>query len=155
MISLLVLTPYLYHMPNMILSSIVVVAALSLAEWGEIYLLWQTNKKDWALCMIVLNIVLWYNTETGIYVGFGLCAFEVLVRATHPQIITVDPKLVVIHLPGSATTAGLLDDEKTNVESIKDVYRGLPDDVFVCRLEGQVSFLSLSLSLAHTHTHTH
>eukprot|EP00292_Cryptomonas_paramecium_P003604 CAMPEP_0113726162 /NCGR_PEP_ID=MMETSP0038_2-20120614/40239_1 /TAXON_ID=2898 /ORGANISM="Cryptomonas paramecium" /LENGTH=597 /DNA_ID=CAMNT_0000656659 /DNA_START=40 /DNA_END=1828 /DNA_ORIENTATION=+ /assembly_acc=CAM_ASM_000170 len=56
MICLLVLTPYLYHMPKCVLASIVVVAALALVEWPEFLYLWRTNKFEFLVMLTCFTI---------------------------------------------------------------------------------------------------
>ena len=139
MVCLLVLTPYLYNMPKVILASIVIVAALSLTEWPEVVFLWKTNKKDWALCMIVLNVVLWNSLETGIYVGFALCGLEVLVRSTFPKVVHVDDSKVVIYLPGSTGTAS----EAIELAPVFEPYgEEIGLDTLICKVDGQMIFAS-------------
>ena len=78
MVCLLVLTPYLYDMPQNVLAAIVIVAALGIVEVDEFPFLLRTNKFEFLVIVLTALLVLFYSLEMGIYVSVSLCAFVVL-----------------------------------------------------------------------------
>mmetsp|Transcript_76481 Transcript_76481/g.205982 ORF Transcript_76481/g.205982 Transcript_76481/m.205982 type:complete len:779 (+) Transcript_76481:128-2464(+) len=137
MICLLVLTPYLYHMPKCVLASIVVVAALALVEWPEFLYLWRTNKFEFLVMLTCFTITVFYSMEYGIYVSVGLCGFLVLFNATKPKVTMLAGHRMFIYLPGSGTITPTTEQAQETADKVK-----VPDDsaTFFCHVEGNLMY---------------
>ena len=85
MVCLLVLTPYLYDMPQNVLAAIVIVAALSLVEIPEFIYLFRTNKFEFLVIMLTALLVLFSSLQNGIYASVSLCGFVVLFQVRTPR----------------------------------------------------------------------
>jgi anti-anti-sigma factor len=134
MICLLVLTPYLYHMPKMILASIVIVAALSLVEFPEFVYLFRTNKFEFVIIMLTFLLVLFYSLEMGIYVAVGVCGFVVLFQATQPKVTMIGDNRIFIYLPGSTS---LIQQKETDAKAVTEYMDAETDEnLLLCHIEG-------------------
>jgi MFS superfamily sulfate permease-like transporter len=134
MICLLVLTPYLYYMPKVILASIVVVAALSLVEWPEFVYLFRTNKFEFLIIVLTFLLTAFVSLEVGIYASVGVCGFVVLFQATQPKVTMLGESRMFIYLPGSTSLMQGETDAKAVMEQLD---AGPTDDgVLFCHVEG-------------------
>jgi SulP family sulfate permease len=92
----LFLTPLLFFLPKAALAAIIIVAVLSLADFGAIKRTWDYSGSDFA-AMIGTILVTWVDgVETGLLVGVGLSVFLHLYATSRPHVA------VVGQIPGTA-----------------------------------------------------
>lgn len=87
-ITLLFLTPYLYHLPIVVLAAIIIVAVSDLIKIQPIIKAWKTERHDgWVgLATFVLTLVLAPNVEAGILFGIIASLVLFIVRTMRPKI---------------------------------------------------------------------
>eukprot|EP00292_Cryptomonas_paramecium_P033713 CAMPEP_0113704568 /NCGR_PEP_ID=MMETSP0038_2-20120614/26596_1 /TAXON_ID=2898 /ORGANISM="Cryptomonas paramecium" /LENGTH=709 /DNA_ID=CAMNT_0000629373 /DNA_START=591 /DNA_END=2720 /DNA_ORIENTATION=- /assembly_acc=CAM_ASM_000170 len=137
LICLLVLTPYLYHMPKCVLAAIVVVAALALVEWEEFIYLWRTNKFEFLIMLLTFLLAAFYTLEYGIYVSVALCGFMVLFQATQPKVTMLASNRMFIYLPGATSIIS----QETDVKKVLgDLKTPEDSDAFFCHVEGSLIY---------------
>ncbi len=85
----LLLTPALYHLPQATLSATIIVAVLSLVDFGVLKRTWVYSKPDFAAVAATLLVTLGAGVETGLLVGVGLSLALHLFRTSRPHIATV------------------------------------------------------------------
>ncbi len=85
----LLLTPALYHLPQATLSATIVVAVLSLVDFGIFKRTWAYSKPDFSAAVATLLATLALGVETGLVVGVGVSLALYLFRTSRPHIATV------------------------------------------------------------------
>jgi SulP family sulfate permease len=85
----LLLTPALYYLPQATLSATIVVAVLSLVDFGILKRTWAYSKPDFAAVAATLVATLTLGVETGLVVGVGVSLALYLLRTSRPHIATV------------------------------------------------------------------
>ena len=85
----LLLTPALYHLPQATLSATIVVAVLSLVDFGVLRRTWAYSKADFTAVAATLLATLSAGVETGLVVGVGVSLALYLFRTSRPHIATV------------------------------------------------------------------
>ncbi|MBN9407569.1 MAG: sulfate permease [Burkholderiales bacterium] len=85
----LLLTPALHHLPQATLAATIIVAVLSLADFGILRRTWAYSKPDFAAVAATLLATLGLGVETGLLVGVGVSLALYLWRTSRPHIATV------------------------------------------------------------------
>lgn len=85
----LLLTPALYYLPQATLSATIIVAVLSLVDFGILKRTWVYSKPDFAAVVATLLATLALGVETGLVVGVGVSLALYLLRTSRPHIAMV------------------------------------------------------------------
>lgn len=85
----LLLTPALYFLPLATLAATIIVAVLSLVDFGILRRTWAYSKPDFAAVAATLLATLVEGVETGLIVGVGVSLVLYLFRTSRPHIATV------------------------------------------------------------------
>ncbi|GJM12994.1 MAG: sodium-independent anion transporter [Pseudohongiella sp.] len=85
----LLLTPYLYHLPNAALAGTIIVAVLSLIDFSIIRKTWRFSKGDCASVMATLLLTLGFGVEVGVSSGVLISICLHLYRTARPHIAEV------------------------------------------------------------------
>jgi len=90
-LTLLFLTPLLYHLPQATLASVIIMAVVNLVKVGPIIHAWKVQKSDAVISVIVFVLTLYLapHLETGLFVGVGLSIFIFLLRSMRPIFVEV------------------------------------------------------------------
>lgn len=89
LLATLLLTPALHHLPQATLAATIIVAVLSLADFGILRRTWAYSKPDFAAVSATLLATLGLGVETGLLVGVGVSLSLYLWRTSRPHIATV------------------------------------------------------------------
>lgn len=89
LLATLLLTPALYFLPQATLAATIVVAVLSLVDFGILKRTWAYSKPDFAAVSATLLATLLLGVETGLVAGVGLSLVLHLWRTSRPHIATV------------------------------------------------------------------
>jgi len=89
LLATLVLTPALYYLPQATLAATIVVAVLSLVDFGILRRTWNYSRPDFAAVAATLLATLGLGVETGLVVGVGVSLALYLYRTSRPHIATV------------------------------------------------------------------
>jgi SulP family sulfate permease len=113
LLTLLFLTPALYHLPQAVLAAIIVLAVLGLIDFPAIRHAWQANRHDGlsAVVTFVATLAFAPHLDVGILVGAGLAILLFLYRTMSPRVTvryhaaaaqddTADQGVVTIHFDG-------------------------------------------------------
>lgn len=84
-LTLLLLTPLFYHLPNSTLAAIVMVAVFGLIDLKELRYLWRVDRKDFALMLFTFLATLGLGIEQGILVGVAASLLLVLHQSSDPH----------------------------------------------------------------------
>jgi SulP family sulfate permease len=129
MITLLFLTPLLYHLPKATLAAVVIMAVFGLINFGIIKHIYRTNKHDGIASFItfVATIGLAPHLDQGIIIGAGLSIVLYLYR-------TMKPRVAIL----GRYKDGTLRDVEVN--------KGLPTDenIIALRFDGSLYFANVS-----------
>ena len=85
----LLLTPALYYLPQATLSATIIVAVLSLVDFGILRRTWTYSKPDFTAVAATLLATLTLGVEAGLVVGVGVSLALYLFRTSRPHIATV------------------------------------------------------------------
>jgi sulfate permease, SulP family len=85
----LLLTPALYFLPQATLSATIIVAVLSLVDFGILNRTWNYSKPDFAAVAATLLATLTIGVETGLVVGVGVSLALYLFRTSRPHMAIV------------------------------------------------------------------
>ena len=87
-ITLLLLTPTLYHLPQAVLSVIIIMAVASLIHFSSIKRAWQASRNDGIVAMtaFVLTLVFAPHLDQGVLAGAGLALVLYLYRTMQPRV---------------------------------------------------------------------
>lgn len=88
-LTVLVLTPLLFFLPNAVLASIIVVAVAKLVDMPLIIKTWRYNKADAFALLVTFLVVLFYGVEPGVLAGIALSIGLFLFRTSRPHIAIV------------------------------------------------------------------
>jgi sulfate permease, SulP family len=128
LVTLLFLTPLLYHLPQSVLAAIIMTAVVGLIDFHAMRQAWQAERHDGAAAVatFVVTLGLAPHLDVGILVGVGLALVLFLIR-------TMRPRLAVLgrHPDGTLRDADL---------------HGLPlsETVAAVRFDGQLYFGNVS-----------
>ena len=89
LLATLLLTPALHHLPQATLAATIIVAVLSLADFGILQRTWAYSKPDFAAVAATLLATLGLGVETGLLAGVGVSLALYLWRTSRPHIATV------------------------------------------------------------------
>ncbi|MDO8931244.1 MAG: SulP family inorganic anion transporter [Rhodocyclaceae bacterium] len=110
LLTLLFLTPLLYHLPQAVLAAVIIMAVIGLINFGAIKHAWQANKHDGIASVVtfVATLAAAPHLDNGIMVGAGLAIGLYLYRTMSPRVAILgrhaDGSLrdaAVNHLPAS------------------------------------------------------
>lgn len=96
-LTVLLLTPVFYYLPQAVLAAIVIVAVAALVDTTTVREVWAYNKADFAALAITFVAVLTRGVEVGILAGAGAAIALYLWRTSRPHVA------VVGQVPGSET----------------------------------------------------
>jgi len=133
LLTLLFLTPTLYHLPQAVLAAIIVVAVLGLIDFPAIRHAWQANRHD-GLCAgvtFVATLAFAPHLDVGILVGAGLAILLFLYRTMSPRVTVryhaaaapddpADRGVVTIHFDGRLYFANVPSFEHAVLEAAAD-----------------------------------
>ena len=85
----LFLTPALYYLPQATLAATIIVAVLSLVDFGILKSTWRFSKLDFIAVLITLLATLLVGVEKGLVLGVVVSLALFLFRASRPHIATV------------------------------------------------------------------
>lgn len=85
----LLLTPALYYLPQATLSATIVVAVLSLVDFGILKRTWGYSKSDFVAVLATLVVTLVSGVEMGLVVGVAVSLALFLLRTSRPHIAEV------------------------------------------------------------------
>jgi SulP family sulfate permease len=89
LLATLLLTPALYHLPQATLAATIIVAVLSLVDFGILRRTWVYSKPDFIAVAATLGATLGLGVETGLVVGVSVSLALFLHRTSRPHIATV------------------------------------------------------------------
>jgi SulP family sulfate permease len=91
LLTLLFLTPLLYHLPQAVLAAIIIMAVIGLVNFGAVKHAWQASKHDGiaALATFVATLAFAPHLDNGIMVGAGLALGLYLYRTMSPRVATL------------------------------------------------------------------
>jgi SulP family sulfate permease len=89
LLATLLLTPALVHLPQATLAATIVVAVLSLVDFGILRRTWAYSKPDFIAVAATLLATLGLGVETGLVVGVSVSLALFLHRTSRPHIATV------------------------------------------------------------------
>ena len=85
----LLLTPALYYLPQATLAATIVVAVLSLVDFGILRKTWAYSKADFVAVLSTLLVTLGVGVEAGLVAGVGVSLALFLFRTSRPHIAEV------------------------------------------------------------------
>jgi sulfate permease, SulP family len=85
----LLLTPYLYFLPQATLAATIIVAVLSLVDFGVLRRTWSYSKKDFAAVAATILVTLGIGVEAGVLTGVVLSIALFLYRTSRPHMAVV------------------------------------------------------------------
>ena len=127
-VTLLYLTPYLYHLPQAVLSVVIIMAVASLIHFSSIKRAWQANRNDGvvAITSFVLTLVFAPHLDQGVLAGAGLALVLYLYRTMKPRV-----SVLARHPDGT-----LRDAEAYNLKKC--------DNISMIRFDGSLYFANTS-----------
>jgi SulP family sulfate permease len=128
LLTLLLLTPLLYHLPQAVLAAVIIMAVIGLINFAAIKHAWQANKHDGIASVVTFVATLAYapHLDKGIMIGAGLALVLYLYR-------TMTPRVAIL----GRFHDGTLRDAKLNNLPASDV-------VTAVRFDGQLYFANVS-----------
>ncbi len=81
----LYLTPFLYFLPKATLGATIIVAVLSLVDFGPLKLTWKYSKADFSAILATIVITLTVGVEAGVLAGVLISLFLYLKRTSTPH----------------------------------------------------------------------
>jgi len=129
LITLLFLTPLLYHLPQAVLAAIIIVAVVGLVNFAAVRHAWEANRHDGAAAVVTFVATLAFapHLDNGILVGAGLALVLFLMRTMKPRVAQL-----------GRFSDGTLRDVKVNP--------GIPtsEHMVAMRFDGQLYFANVS-----------
>ncbi|MFT2091449.1 SulP family inorganic anion transporter [Paraglaciecola sp. 2405UD69-4] len=89
LLSIIFLTPYLFHLPKAVLGVIVIMSVLPMIEFKHIRRCWVFNKADAISLLFTFFSSLFLGIEIGIWAGIACSIVLFMHRTTHPHIAEV------------------------------------------------------------------
>lgn len=88
LLTLLFLTPLLYHLPQAVLAAVIIMAVAGLINFGAIHHAWQANRHDGIAAVVTFVATLAFapHLDNGIMVGAGLAVGLYLYRTMSPRV---------------------------------------------------------------------
>jgi SulP family sulfate permease len=129
LVTLLFLTPLLYHLPQSVLAAVIMMAVVGLINFKAIRHAWEAHKHDGIAAIVTFIATLAFapHLDNGIMVGAGLAVVLFLYR-------TMKPRVALLGRFGDGTLRDL------------HVHPTLPTDerIIVVRFDGQLYFANVS-----------
>jgi MFS superfamily sulfate permease-like transporter len=109
-ITLLVLTPLLYYLPQATMAAVIMMAVAGLISIKPFVHTWQTNRHDGVVALVtfIFTLLLAPDLEMGILLGMLLSLALLLLRIMKPRVVF--PPHPAYLMPDDAIAAGALDD---------------------------------------------
>ncbi len=85
----LLLTPLLYFLPTATLAATIIVAVLSLVDFGILKRTWTYSKADFAAVAATIALTLTFGVEMGVSAGVALSIFLFLYKTSRPHIAEI------------------------------------------------------------------
>lgn len=127
LVTLLALTPLLYHLPQAVLAAVIMLAVVNLVNVGAMRHAWQAHRHDGIAAVVTFVATLAFapHLDAGILIGGGLAIVLYLLRTMKPRVA------ILAHHPD-----GTLRDARLH---------GLPvrDDAVVVRFDGELYFANV------------
>jgi high affinity sulfate transporter 1 len=130
-VTLLVLAPLFYNLPNAVLGAIVIASVIGLMDVAELKRLYASNRVDFVLAMVALFGVLTTDVLTGLLIAVFLSLLIILYRASRPYVA------VLGKVPGQEATYG---DVARHPENIQ-----VPG-LLIVRLDAPLYFLNANVA---------
>lgn len=129
MITLLLLTPLLYHLPESVLAAVIMMAVVGLLNFHAIQHSWQANRYDGWAAIVTFFATLGFapHLDKGIFVGAGLSIAFFLYRSMRPRVAIL-----------GLYEDGTLRDLSYNPNLPTDL------DIIAIRFDGQLYFANVS-----------
>ncbi len=127
-LTLLVLTPLFYYLPNAVLAAIIMVAVTGLVEWEEAVRLWRVDRRDFGLMALTFVATLGLGIEQGILIGVVVSLIVVIYQSSTPH------TAIMGRLPGTQTYRNL----KRNPEALTR------SETVVVRMDANLYFATVS-----------
>jgi SulP family sulfate permease len=89
LVASLLLTPWLYHLPQAVLAATIVVAVLSLVDTGLLRRTWAYSRSDFTAAVVTIAATLALGVEQGLVAGVAVSLALYLYRSSRPHIATV------------------------------------------------------------------
>lgn len=88
LLTLLLLTPLLYHLPQAVLAAVIIMAVIGLINFGAIKHAWHANRHDGIAAVVTFAATLGFapHLDKGILVGAGLALGLYLYRTMSPRV---------------------------------------------------------------------
>ena len=88
LLTLLFLTPLLYHLPQAVLAAVIIMAVIGLINFGAVKHAWQANRHDGIASVVTFFATLAFapHLDKGIMVGAGLAILLYLYRTMTPRV---------------------------------------------------------------------
>ncbi len=88
LLTLLFLTPLLYHLPQAVLAAVIIMAVIGLINFGAVKHAWQANKHDGIASVVtfIATLAAAPHLDKGIMVGAGLAIILYLYRTMSPRV---------------------------------------------------------------------
>jgi SulP family sulfate permease len=99
-VTLLVLAPLFFNLPNAVLGAIVIASVIGLMDVAELKRFYASNRVDFVLAVVALFGVLTTDVLTGLMIAVFLSLLIILYRASRPYVA------VLGKVPGQAATYG-------------------------------------------------
>jgi len=93
--TLLFLTPLFYYLPMPVLAAIIMVAGLSLIDFGELRSLFDARRRDGYIALFTAGCVLFIGIQEGILIGIAASVIAILFRISRPNVAELG------HVPGT------------------------------------------------------
>jgi sulfate permease, SulP family len=144
-VALLFFTPLLYHLPQAVLASVIMMAVIGLVNVSGFMHAWKAQWYDGAISIItfIATLILAPHLEKGIYIGVVLSMFVFLYKSMRPKVATLSmnvddalreaedfglkecPYVAAIRFDGPLffANASFLEDEVYKIRSIKPELR--------------------------------
>jgi len=90
-ITLLFLTPLMYHLPIATLAAVIIVAVASLIQIAPLIHSWKVNRHDCFVAFIVFNTTIYFapHLEKGVYIGIAISLAFYIYRTMRPHLAEV------------------------------------------------------------------
>jgi SulP family sulfate permease len=90
-ITLLFLTPLMYHLPVATLAAVIIVAVASLIQIAPLIHSWKVNRHDCFVAFIVFNTTIYFapHLEKGVYIGIAISLAFYIYRTMRPHFAEV------------------------------------------------------------------
>ena len=128
-ITLLFLTPLLYHLPKAVLAAVIMMAVFGLINFSAIKHAWRTNKHDGLAAIVTFVCTLGFapHLDKGIIIGAGLALGLYLYRTMKPRVALL-----------GRYPDGTLRDLQVNPDLARD------ENIVVLRFDGSLYFANVS-----------